>query len=293
MARHAKIEGADDLCIPKEKVRAVLAFGTKFDGAPMGYSDSDEFAQLLPPNAGASETSSVSAADRNAIAAKVRSKVYWTQLGGCSFNYLEALGKATGSCDLSGDRLYVGAAPTVARTQKCESVPVFACTDECDEHDDCNGLLCGCSESRCTIFGTCTACPPLSGCDDPEFNLKTTPWKVSVAPKTDEGKAEAKKLDRSTMVLGFTVRNAWRKVTIGTKKDYEDKPEKFVEHDSGYYLDVNPLVLSSVECRGSCSGSAKVGIDAHQGGPLKLTVESGGRTIEVSCPKDECTAKAK
>lgn len=295
MEHHVSVKNAEDLCVPKEKARAILAFGKEFGGAPYSYRDTDEFAVLLGPDAGAEEKAEVPAADRAAVATKTRSTVYFTTIRTCSFTYLESLGQASGSCELGhSNSLFVGAPPNVQRKQECKEVPGIRCSDRCEDNGDCRGFFCGCRESVCTIFGTCTGCPSSTFCEDPMFTVTSAPWSVSYVAKTPAQKEFAKTLNSQTVVLGFTVQTAWRRVTTAMKSDYGETPHRFVENNTGYHLGITPLVLSAMDCKGSdCGASSAVNGDVYLGGPYRTTVDYGDKRVTVACPRDACTATAK
>ena len=46
----------------------------------------------------------------------------------------------------------------------------------CSSHSDCNGWTCGCSQSRCTVWGTCTRCP--ASCTK-DYSWKVKDYKTS------------------------------------------------------------------------------------------------------------------
>ncbi|MBM4377121.1 MAG: hypothetical protein FJ095_18730, partial [Deltaproteobacteria bacterium] len=101
---HVPVKGAEDLCVPVQQ--GLLAVSLLKDDAvlkplPSGtrsYDDTNEIAVLGGPSAPAKETSSLSAAERGAIGAKVRGAMYYKlERAWGSWNWNALAGKLSGT----------------------------------------------------------------------------------------------------------------------------------------------------------------------------------------------------
>ena len=297
-ATHVPLKGDPDNCIPRfEGVLAVALsnnerYLSKLPDSPGSYSDESPIAVFLGPNSSAEEKSALSAGEREALAAKTRSKLYYRlESNWGDWNWVGAAGKLSGDLDLGGSSLTTGE-PNVQRKQKCEDSPGVTCGQRCEDDGDCSRIfsLCGCSESQCTIFGRCTECPSLHICEDVTFDLSVPHFKVSTTFSTPEGKAAGEAAAQRAYVLMLTrVTGAWRRVFTKSDKGYDDKPVRSVEHDTGHITRIAPTGLFVMTCQTPACGRSATQVAAFNAQPWSLELDHRGGKAKVSCSGGICS----
>jgi len=305
MSIHVKVKKDEERCVPKFSALVLLAGGQKFPGMPYGYSDDNELSMLLSPNKVAYEESSLTSSERNAITRKVKQRVYYKTMDAgvyCDTSFVWANGKLSSKCDIGSADLYTGSAPSVKKTQDCETIEGCTIDDFCSSHDDCDGWFCGCPQSRCTIWGVCTRCGGDRICDDPIYSVKTKDWKLSTKVKGDEGKSRvsnmADNMSDYQLLIGFKLTSAWRRIATERKCDYnwDDKYvcEREVANNTGYYGRMTPLHASFIKCTvDECTVQNALELTDLQNGSFSVVMTNGAHSATVSCKRGECTARKK
>jgi len=302
MNLHVEIKKDEGWCTPSLPALVALIAGKKFPGVPDGYDDDNSIAILGKPDKRLDESSGLSSKERKGLARETKSTLFYTTLSGstCDPGFVSSLGKLSLTCDVGSESFYTAKPPTVKRTVECETMEGDSC-GECDSHSDCDGWFCGCSRSRCTIWGICTGCPSERMCEDPEYDVRTKDWKLSAKFKDDRKEVARKIADDSyseKMLLVFKVQSLWRKTRMGKEceEDWDGKRvcEKVVEHDTGYYAKITPTYLGFMNCSGDActpgSATPKLNILTKS---FKATFENDGHKAVVSCKGGTCTAKKK
>jgi len=301
MSRHVTIKKDEEWCVPSHPAHVAIAGGSVMPSMPSGYSDNNEIALLSSPNKKADESSSLTSSERKKLAKDVKAKIFYTNMWSsmCENSFVDANGKLSANCDIAQSSLYSGSAPSVKKTTNCETIEGCTVDDPCSSHDDCDGWLCGCSQSRCTIWGVCTRCPSDRECDDPEYDLKTKDWKLSAKFKK-EAKASAKDFydNQSSykFFMAYKLSSLWRKVSTAKEceEDYDGKRvcETVVADDTGYYGKITPLYAGFMKCDGSdCTvANSKDPVDLKNS-TFSVTLENQGHKAKVTCKKGACTAK--
>lgn len=292
---HIPVKGADDVCIPRGQGLLVAALGAQASGlvhalpdAPTKYGDDNPIAVLLPPNKATNDASQLTAAERSKIAAETRKRLYFSvNRNWGSWNWVEAASKLTGTIDLTSERMSTGQ-PSITRKEDCDVMPGSRCDDRCSSHSDCSGWLCGCSQSRCTIFRTCTACPAQRVCGAPTFTLKVPLWKVSKVMRSDDEKKAAREAERgSHAVMTARVSGAWRRVF--TKREvFMGEAMTKLEHDTGYFTRIRPTGLFLLDCKTSQCGRSARQLVAINAQPWSVTLPHGSGSVKVSCRGGQC-----
>ena len=297
-ATHVPLKGDPDNCIPRFEGVLAMALAkneqylSKLPDSPGSYSDESPVAVFLGPNSSAEETSSLSANERGALAAKTRAKLYYRfERNWGDWTWVDAAGKLSGDLDLGGASLTTGE-PWVQRKQKCDDVPGVTCGKPCDDNGDCFRFfsLCGCSESQCTIFHRCTGCPSSHTCEDPTFDLTVPHYNVSTTFSTPEGKVAGKAAAERVYVLMLTrVTGAWRRVFTKTEKDFLDKQVRSVEHDTGHITRIAPTGLFVMTCETADCGRSAQQVAAFNAQPWSLELDHQGGKAKVSCSGGICS----
>ena len=298
LATHVAVVGAPDVCVPMGQGPLVVSLGqgggavVKLPDSPSRYDDDDPIAVFLGPNAQAKETSSLSPAERGAIAAKTRAKLYYElSRGWGEWTWVEAAGKLSGELDLGSESLTVGE-PSASRTQKCESVPASTCGGHCDDDGDCLKLfsLCGCVESTCTIFGRCTPCGSLRSCEEAVFTRTIPKYKVSATFASADARALGRRAADSAYVLLTTrITGAWRRVFTKTEKNEDDgKMETVVEDDSGYVTRIAPTGVFLIDCKDDKCGRSAEQLAAINAQPWSTELPHTDGKVKVVCAAGKC-----
>ena len=277
---HTEISGMAGQCAPNSSIGLVRAgwLTTEFEGAPNSYSDSNEMSMLLGPKKEKNETSTLSSSERKQVAARVKKVLYLDTEGPkrCKAKFVEAVGKLSVDCEMPMRDIYTSGSASLKRTQKCEtsSYTPSRCKS-CSDHGDCDRMLCGCSESRCTVFGRCTGCRTeySRDCEDPVFTMKgVNDWKLSKNVAEDQKLAAellADNLYGSEPAFLFRMASAYRRV-YRTKKYDEWKTER----DSGYVIKATPLLLGYQTAAGPV---------VMYSASFAATHEADGKSFDVKC----------
>jgi hypothetical protein len=280
---HAKIGGTKGLCAPKSILGLTRAgwMVEDFKGAPSRFYDSNEMSHLLGPKKEIGEKTKLSSDKRKKNASRIKRTVYYDKSGpkSCKAKYSEKSGSLTVDCEMPMRDVYLSGSAGFKRTQKCETteLPNIICNDgnRCSDHDDCNGWICGCSTSRCTVLGFCTACPTeySKSCEDAKFTVTgVKDWKMTKKISSRQ-KAAAKALAKSTYsadpIFLFRMEKAYRKVY------QEEKYGKMqVEKDSGYIVKSKPLFMAYQTPHGTLVMHTEAFTGYHR---------ADGKTYKVSC----------
>ena len=275
------IVGWDGMCLRSGR-GAVMRWVREAIETTDSTSDGDNPLSALIPTFSAEEREGFDASTRAALAAKARATEYWVEPS-CSIEAVSAANRLSIDCGLGS--VYIGAAPSVKRTQSCEWMEGSSC-GECEDHGDCSGFFCGCPQSRCTIFGVCTGCPGERVCDAPEFEVSEPRYRTSISAKGD---IEA--MTRGELLMLVRVGSAWRKVTSRSptweeiEMEEHKRGERVEEHDSGAYFSLSVLWAGVV-------------IGDEVGAVVKASPWRGkspdytGQPLEISCNATRCAACA-
>jgi hypothetical protein len=289
MTAHVKVAGDAGWCVPTDPGRVLVMGAKSFEGCGDSYDDEDEFTVLGNPDKRLGEMREISGAERSAKSAETRSNIYYTELGSCNGELTETSGQFALACDLTDESFFTSKPPTVKRTQKCETERADRCSDTCSDDDDCDGFLCGCPESRCFFF-RCSGCPAERLCEEPEFKMSISPYKVGRALK-----GGAKDLAREISVgesdhkaiIGFKVSSVWRKLFMGREcdEDYDGRRvcESVLEHSEGFRAKVTPVFSGYVHCPNGECGKSKAASLSVKTGSFTVTLENNGHSAKVTC----------
>lgn len=95
---------------------------------------------------------------------------------------------------------------------------------------------------------------------------------------------EAKNISSSSGRLTFKAKSVYRKVFTKKEKNWDDKWERSLEHDSGYFVKIAPVRLMV--------GTNKGNTFTLKGrGAWKFKSTLSGTKLSVSCTDTKCTAK--
>ena len=290
------IPGWEGTCLKANRWSVIKAMSNEFK-APNSSSDtSNPLSALISPFG--QERTEVQPAVRSELAANARARTYRKELI-CDLEAVESIGRVSIDCEL--DDIYIGSPPSVKRIQECEYLEGGSCGD-CDSNSDCDGWLCGCSQSRC-FFGRCTVCPGERSCPDPEFEVNVPHYKATVVVKGD-----LSWLQRARVAMEFKVPSAWRKVTTrrptrdelerAAALDTEDMEQEgaqlinlpgsgkiVVEHDSDAVFAAMPTWIGLID-----GDQVKAVV---RGAPWAGTVTEGvDRPLRIQCTGERCSACA-
>jgi hypothetical protein len=274
---------SDGRCVLREQALFALTTQTRFAGAPRRHDGSDLAALLRPSLAAGEPDADVDAQRNGAQRARATTFVDDREASWCSFTVEGVAPRATlrAQCALDRLDLYTGAAPRVDRAQSCGVDRVESCADRCESNEDCGEQTdCGCEQSRC-VRGRCTACAPRRVCAEPTFTTRATSWVLRAplaAADLDLARALAARPAAFRTILHFAVTSASR--------DVRARPDRSVEYDSGYRLQIRPLALSAALCAGECRQSTRAALSLFAAPQWQTRVQG----LQVRCASGQCSA---
>jgi hypothetical protein len=294
------VTGANNLCVPALEA-AIVASTDELPPTPSGYSDDVPASLLLAPNAAAEESSELTSAERSSIASTLRHTRFhdWNIGRSCDAVWTEAVGRVSLDCTL--DDHFVSGTPRVTRNQECETMPGESC-GECENSDDCNGWLCGCPQSRCTLFGACTPCPSERICDDPTFEVTVPTWSVRATFESGPSRELARRAvgENWRILVGARVNRAYRDVRTRRPTSEELEAEEYergdlvVENDTGYLLGLEVYYVGYIQCtQRECHPTRDdqvVNLLTGRGTRYDLTADDG-RGVTAICAAGVCTGR--
>lgn len=284
-AGRTPVVGLPDVCILKSRLAVVGWAGFEFDDTDDPDDVDNPLSALITQG-----DSKIDAATRKALRAKALSRTYFVRNFSCDATVATEVSRISLTCDPAFHDLYVRARPTVKRKQECSTTPGSSC-DECESHSDCSGWLCGCETSRCTIYGRCTGCPSQRHCEDPEFEVRHTPWTLAA---TLEGE-ELSGWEDPEIFVQFRVDRSFRKVTTrGPTRDelefeQHTRGERIQEHATHVYFRAVPIWAALVR---PAAGGLEQGPVLLNKQSWSATKDVDGTSITVACGATECGACA-
>jgi hypothetical protein len=279
---HSPIEGREAECMPisMSTILANIEVGKKLKTPSWGWDDDNLLSFLISPSKKKGEESKYTKKDRRSKASEVKKVLYKTKISSrdCKSKISDSKKKVTLTCSFD-DNLYVSGSAYVKRTQKCETdcYRPGSC-GTCSSHSDCSGWTCGCSSSRCTYMGYCTACPRDCDktCEDPEFKLKgVLDYTFSTTLPEEQYEQIKKNVDTDGFSSNFSIQVLFNPVSAYRKVFTKDGD---VEHTTSFHMKIKPKLMWIPKLDNMIIKQ-----------PISMTFQKDD--ISIACKNGECTSK--